>query len=286
MAFYEALLVGPSQPHLPSADHRRTSNLAVPHIVCVKRRPPSNLAVIVDPSLARHPPPDGLPGLASTDERSVASWTRPHTVQSPTTAAYDLTPMPAAWPHSYNPTGLPGLGATDAHLIALWAQPHTSPTTTTANFNLPPTPVVRPRSKLPPTPVARPRSEYTAAAATANSTALATLFGPADLKALAYGPPTPSSVLSPATTDAHHGHAMTLYLTTELANVPASAAPISVQPRQLNRPSHVIHSTRPATPHSGPRKVMPETSVYAHATLVVVEYAYPEPLLRNDYLAD
>ena len=121
----------------------------------------------------------------------------------------------------------------------------------------------------------RPRSEYTVAAATANPTASATLFSPADLAALAYGPPTTTFVLTPETTDAHHSHAIPLALTTALANAPTSAAPSSVQPRQLNRPSHIIHSTRPATPHSGPRKVTSETSVYAHSNPVFVEYARP-----------
>ena len=146
--------------------------------------------------------------------------------------------------------------------------------------------MARPRYKLPPTPVARPRSEYIAAAATANPTALATLFIPADFEALTYVPTTPSSVLVPATTDAHHSHAMLLALTMALANAPVLTAPSSVQPRQINRSSPVIHSTRPATPHSVPHKVTPSTSAYAHATPVMVEYARPNPLLRNDYLAD
>ena len=100
--------------------------------------------------------------------------------------------------------------------------------------------------------------------------ASATLFGPADLEALAYGPPMPSSMLAPAATDAHHGHAIQLSLTTALANAPASASLSSVQLSHINRPSHVIHSTLPATPHSGPREVTPETSEYAHANPVIV----------------
>ena len=160
------------------------------------------------------------------------------------------------------------------HLVASWAQPHTAPATTTAGYN------------LPPTPMAWPRLDYAAAAATANPTASATIFGPADLEAFAYSPPTPSFVLAPMTTGARHGCAMPLALTTALANAPASAAPRSVQPRQLDRPSHVIHSTRPVTPHSSPREVTPATSVYARATPAVVEYARPKPLLRNNYLAD
>ena len=47
------------------------------------------------------------------------------------------------------------------------------PSTTTAGYD------------LPPTPVAWQRSDYAAAAATANLTALSTLFGPEDFKALA-----------------------------------------------------------------------------------------------------
>ena len=149
-------------------------------------------------------------------------------------------------------------------------------------------PMARPRYDLPPTPVARPSSECTSAAATAtaNPTSSATLLGPEDLEALAYGPTTPSSVLAPATRDAHHGHAMPLALTTTRANAPALAAPSSVQPRQLNHPYLVIHSTLPATPHSGPRKVTVATSAYEHATPIVLEYARPKPLLHNDYLAD
>ena len=139
---------------------------------------------------------------------------------------------------------------------------------------------------LPPTPVARLRSEYAAATPITNATDLATLFVPADLEALAYGNPTPSSVLAPVTTSAHHGHATPLDITTELSNAPASAVPSSVQPRQLNRLSHMIHSTRPATSHSGPHEVMPATFAYAHVTPVVVEYPRPETLLRKDYLAD
>ena len=163
-------------------------------------------------------------------------------------AAYDRTPKPVAWPHSYNPTGLPGLGATNTHSIASWDQPHTSPTTIPAGYDLPPMPVARPRYDLQPTPVTRPRSEYTAAAATANPTALATLFVPQDLEAFAYIPLTPSSVLAPATTDAHHEHAMPLDLTTTMANSPALATLSSVQPRQINCPYHVIRSTRPRCP--------------------------------------
>ena len=103
--------------------------------------------------------------------------------------------------------------------------------------------------------MARPRSEYAGAAATANPTASATLFGPADLEEIAYSPPTPSSVLAPATTGAHHGHATALALTTALANSPASAAPSSVQLRQLNRPSHFIHSTWTTRGHTGDVRV-------------------------------
>ena len=96
----------------------------------------------------------------------------------------------------------------------------------------------------------------------------------------------PSSVLAPATTGAHHGHATPLALTTDMADAPALAAPSLVQPRHLGRLSHVIHGTWPATPHYGPREVTPATSVYAHATLAVMKYARPEPLLHNDYLED
>ena len=145
-----------------------------------------------------------------------------------------------------------------------------APATTTAGYN------------LPPTPVTWPCSDY----ATTNPTALATLFDPADLEAFAYSPPTPSSVLTPALTGAHHGHATPMALTTALTNAPALAAPNSVHPRQLDLPSHVIHSTQPATPHSVPCEVTPGTSMYTHATPVIVEYACPKPLLRNDYLAD
>ena len=175
-----------------------------------------------------------------------------------------------AWPRSYKPARLPDLGATNKRLVESWAQPRTSLATTTVGYN------------LLPMPGAWPRSDYAAVAATA----AATLFGPADLEALAYCLPMTSSVLAPATTDSHHCHAIPLALTTALANAPASAAPSSVQPRHLNRPSHVIHSTRPTTTHSGQREVTPETSAYAHTTPIVVEYTRSKPLLRNNYLAD
>ena len=103
-------------------------------------------------------------------------WNRPHTAQAPTTAAYDLTPTPVAWPRSYEPASLPDLGATDERLVESWAQPRTSLATTTAGYD------------LLPIPGAWPRSDYAAVAATA----AATLFGPADLEALTYRPPTPS----------------------------------------------------------------------------------------------
>ena len=155
-----------------------------------------------------------------------------------------------------------------------WAQPCTAPATTTAGYD------------LPHMPVTRPRQEYAATAATDNPTASATLFRPADLEALTYGPPVPSYVLAPTTTGAHHGYTMPLALTTALTNAPALAAPRSVQPRQLNRPSHVIHITWPETPHYGPHKFTPVTSAYAHATPIVVKYARPKLLLYNDYLTD
>ena len=65
------------------------SDPAAPHLVSVNRRPPFDPAIIVDPYLDRHPP-NGLLGLASTNKHSIASWTRPHTAQAITTAAYDL----------------------------------------------------------------------------------------------------------------------------------------------------------------------------------------------------
>ena len=93
-------------------------------------------------------------------------------------------------------------------------------------------------------------------------------------------------MLAPSKTDVHHVHAIPLALIMDLANSPASAVPSLVQPRQLNSPSHVIHSTRPAMPHSGPPHVMPATSAYAHATPVVLEYTHPKTLLCNDYPED
>ena len=114
--------------------------------------------------------------------------------------------------------------------------------------------------------MAWPRSDYAAAAATANPTASATLFSPADLEALTYETPTPSSVLAPATTGAHRGLAMPLAITMALANAPDLAAPSSFQPRQLEPARDA-----PLQP----------TSAYAHATPVIVEYARPEPLLRK-----
>ena len=87
------------------------SDTNAPHLVSLNLHPPSNSDVIVDPSLACHPP-DGLPGLASTNKRSVASWTRPHISQVTTTAVYNLTPTHAAWLCSYDPASLPDLGAT------------------------------------------------------------------------------------------------------------------------------------------------------------------------------
>ena len=98
--------------------------------------------------------------------------------------------------------------------------------------------------------------------------------------------PTPSSVLSPTTTGAHHGHTTPLDLTTATTNEPSSAAPSSVQLRQFDRPSHVIHSTRPAMPQYGLHAITLATSAYAHTIPIVVEYACPEPLLCNNYLTD
>ena len=153
---YPAGWVGPIQPHLVSVDCRLTSDPAV----------------IVYPTLARCPS-DRLPGLDSTDKRSIASWTRPYTAQATTTAAYELTPTTVAWLHSYDLAGLPGLGATEERSVALWAKPCTSLATTKAGYN------------LPPTPAAWLRSDNAAVVATTNPTALATLFVLADLEALA-----------------------------------------------------------------------------------------------------
>ena len=104
-------MVGPSQPHLISIELRPTSDPDVTNLVSVNRRLTSDLDIVVYPTLSFRPP-DGLPILDSTDERSITSWTWPHMDQATTTAAYNLTPTHMVWPRLYDPSSLPGLGAT------------------------------------------------------------------------------------------------------------------------------------------------------------------------------
>ena len=104
-AFYEAHsgdVVGSSQSHLFSIDRCPTFDPDEPHLVSNDRHP------LCDPSESANPtfawrPLDSLPGLDSTDECSVASWTSPHMAQATTTAAYDLPPTPVTWPRLYDP---------------------------------------------------------------------------------------------------------------------------------------------------------------------------------------
>ena len=72
--------------------------------------------------------------------------------------------------------------------------------------------------------------DYNVTAATANSTTLATLFGPADLEGLAYGAPTPSSGIAPTITGTNHSLATPLAQTTELATTLSLTALSLVQP--------------------------------------------------------